>query len=57
MQGNGIKEEWLVHKEREIGNVEEEWMAFKNAVIRCASSACGVKRSWSNKYNRSAHTV
>ena len=41
---DGIKEEWLVHKEREIGNVEEEWMAFKNAVIRCASSACGLKR-------------
>ena len=27
-----------------IGDVEEEWMAFKNAVIRSASSACGMKR-------------
>ena len=42
---NGLKEEWFVHKERVIGNVEEEWMAFKNAVIRCASSACGMKQS------------
>ena len=41
---SGLKEEWLVHKEREVGSVEEEWMAFKNAVIRCASGACGMKR-------------
>ena len=41
---DGIKEEWRIHKERELGNVEEEWMAFKNAVIRCASRVCGMKR-------------
>ena len=41
---DGIKEEWNIRKEREIGNVEEEWMAFKNAVIRCASRECGMKR-------------
>ena len=40
----GIREEWLVHKETELGNVEEEWMTFKNAVRRCASRACGMKR-------------
>ena len=39
-----LKNEWDVQKEREIGNVEEEWMAFKNAVIRCASNVCGMKR-------------
>jgi len=41
---DGIKEEWMIHKERELGNVEEEWMAFKNAVISCASRVCGIKR-------------
>ena len=41
---NGLKEEWMVHKEREVGNVEEEWTAFKNAVNKCAESACGMKR-------------
>ena len=39
-----LKDEWEIHKERVIGDVEEEWMAFKNAVIRCARSACGMKR-------------
>ena len=41
---DGLKEGWVVHKEGELGNVEEEWMAVKDAVIRCASSACGMKR-------------
>ena len=27
-----------------VWSVEEEWMAFKNAVIRCASRVCGMKR-------------
>ena len=38
---DGIKEEWMIHKEKELENVEEEWMAFKNAVIRCARRVCG----------------
>ena len=41
---NGLKEEWLVHREREVGNVDKEWMVFKNAVNRCAERACGMKR-------------
>ena len=39
-----LKYEWEVQKERVIGDVEEEWMAFKNAVIRSASNVCGMKR-------------
>ena len=39
-----LKEEWVIHREREIGDVENEWMAFKDAVIRCASRVCGMKR-------------
>ena len=39
-----LKEEWLVHKVGEVGSVEEEWMAFKNAVNRCAENVCGMKR-------------
>ena len=27
-----------------IGDVEEEWTAFKNAVIRSVGCACGMKR-------------
>ena len=41
---DGIKEEWMIHKERELGSVEEEWMAFKNSVIACTSRVCGMKR-------------
>ena len=41
---SSLNEEWLIQKEREVDGVEEEWMAFKNAVLRCAKSACGVKR-------------
>ena len=40
----GIRDEWLVHKETEREGVEEEWGAFKNAVISCAKRACGMKR-------------
>ena len=40
----GIREEWLGQKEREIGSVEEEWLAFKNAVIKCAGGACGMRK-------------
>ena len=29
-----LKEEWVVHREREIGDVENEWMAFEDVVIR-----------------------
>ena len=54
----GIREEWLVQKEREIGSVEEEWLAFKNAVIKCAGGACGMRklskrgiRKWSEWWN------
>ena len=39
-----LKEEWVVYEERENGNVVKEWIAFKNAMIQCASSACGMKR-------------
>ena len=39
-----LKEELVVHKEKLIWNLKEEWMAFKYAVIRCASCACGMKR-------------
>ena len=41
---NGIRAEWMVHKERELGDVEEEWEAFRNAVVSCASRVCGMKR-------------
>lgn len=41
---NGIRAEWMVHKEREHGDVEEEWEVFKNAVVSCASRVCGMKR-------------
>ena len=34
----------MVHKEKAVGNVEDEWMAFKNAVNRSAENACGMKR-------------
>ena len=37
---DGIKGKWMIHKERGLGNVEEEWMAFKNAFIRCTSRVC-----------------
>ena len=39
-----LKNEWDVQKERMIGDVEEEWTAFKNAVIRSVGSGCGMKR-------------
>ena len=41
---DGIQKEWRMRKERELVNVEEEWMAFKNAVIRCASRVSGMKQ-------------
>ena len=52
LQNEGCKEEfeeslkvkWLVHKGGEIGGVEEEWSALKNALTSCAESACGLKR-------------
>ena len=40
----GIREEWLVQKEREIGSVEDEWLAFKDAVIKCVGGACGMRK-------------
>ena len=40
----GIRGEWLVQKEREIGNVEEKWLACKEAVIKCAGDACGMRK-------------
>ena len=39
-----MREEWLVQKEREIGSVEEEWLAFKDAVTKCAGDACGMRK-------------
>ena len=40
----GIREVWLVQKEIEIRSVEEERLAFKDAVIKCAGGACGMRK-------------
>ena len=40
----GIREGWLVQNEREIRCVEEKWLAFKDAVIKCAGGACVVRK-------------
>ena len=39
-----IREEWLLQKKREIGRLEEKWLAFRNAGIECAGGACGVRK-------------
>ena len=40
---SSVNKEWMVQKERKADSVEEKWLAFKNVVLRCAKSACGVK--------------
>ena len=47
----GIRGEWLVQKEREIRTVEDDWLAFKDAVIKCAGDACGM-RKLSKRYKK-----
>ena len=40
---SSVNTECMVQKERKADSVEEKWLAFKNAVLRCTRSACGVK--------------
>lgn len=39
-----MEEKWWEVRERRIGEMEEEWKSFKEAVCEVARSVCGVKR-------------
>ena len=42
--GGGLREEYLVQKRAKRGDLEGEWKALKDALLKCAKFKCGMKK-------------